>query len=113
MANVYGTFILSMDKNKFSGEFFNNKMKSFSHEQVRLLERGDADFVGRYEANWQEDSGSVSAALEIDLESDDIYILCWEDVRLNGELQTVNFTGRGVVRNGTLFCVYEMHWPHD
>ena len=109
MADVYGTFILSKNKDRFSGEFFNNRMKSFSSEEIRQLEPGDAEFIGRYQANWEEGSGSVSAALDIDLESDDIYILSWEDVRLNGELQTVNFTGRGVVRNGILFCVYSMN----
>lgn len=113
MADVYGTFILSKNNGKFVGEFFNNKMKSFSSEEVRLLERGDDGFVGRYQANWEEDSGSVSAALDIDLEQGDIYILSWEDVRLNGELQAINFTGRGVVRNETLFCVYGMNWTRQ
>ncbi len=95
MGDVFGTFILSKHNDKYTGEFFNNKMKAFSTEEVRLLEMGDHDFVGRYQANWKEDSGSVSAALDIDMEQGNVYMLSWEDVRLNGELQTINFTGRG------------------
>jgi hypothetical protein len=59
--------------------------------------------------NWQEAAGNVSAVLQIDLEQDDIYMLTWTDVRLNGELQNVNFTGRGVVRNGLLSAVYSLN----
>ncbi len=107
---VYGTFILSKNNDQYSGEFFNNKMKAFSREEINAIETPDEDlFVGRFDVYWQEQNGSVSALLEIDKEGDEMYMLTWQDVRLNGESQTVNFTGRGVKRNGLLVCVYEMH----
>ena len=112
MAEVFGTFILSKSKDKYKGEFFNNHMKSFSNEEIRMLEtNADNEFIGRFDANWQEPAGSVSALLEIDMENDDIYILSWTDVKLNGDAQNVNFTGRGVKRNDLLVCVYAMNTP--
>ncbi|MEJ7610670.1 MAG: hypothetical protein WKF88_05760 [Ferruginibacter sp.] len=110
MSEVFGTFILSKEQDRYNGEFFNNKMKAFSREEIRVIETsGQNDFIGNFDANWQEDSGSLSAVLQIDLESDEIYMLTWTDVRLNGELQNVTFTGRGVLRNGLLVAVYSMH----
>lgn len=110
MSEVFGTFILSKENGRYSGEFFNNKMRSFSNEEIRVIETsGKNDFIGSFDANWQETAGSLSAVLQIDMESDDIYMLTWTDVRLNGELQNVNFTGRGVLRNGLLAAVYSMN----
>ena len=110
MSEVFGTFILSKNNGQYRGEFFNNKMKSFSGEEIRMIETsGKDEFVGSFDASWQEAAGSVSAVLQTDMESDDIYMLTWTDVRLNGELQNVNFTGRGVLRNGLLVAVYSMH----
>jgi hypothetical protein len=111
MTGVFGTFILSKNNAQYKGEFFNNKMKAFSAEEIRQLEGESHNaFVGSYDAGWKEDAGSVTAVLEIDMERDDIYILTWKEVRLNGELQNVNFTGRGVMRNDLLVCVYSMNF---
>ena len=110
MTEIFGTFILSKTNDNYTGEFFNNKMKSFSNEEVIVLETGGNDhFVGSFDTSWQEPAGNVNAVLEIDKESDDIYILIWKDVRLNGELQNINFTGRGVKRNELLVSVYLMN----
>jgi hypothetical protein len=110
MTDVFGTFILSKRNDQYQGEFFNNKMKSFSNEEIRRLETSNEDdFVGSFDANWQEQAGNVSAVLEIDKESDDIYILTWKDVRLNGELQNINFTGRGIKKNDLLVSIYSMN----
>jgi hypothetical protein len=110
MAEVFGTFILSKNDQQYKGEFFNNKMKSFSAEDVRPLEMSQHnDFIGSLDANWTEAAGTVSAVLEIDMESEDVYILSWNEVKLNGEFQNVNFSGRGVKRNGLLVCVYSMN----
>ncbi len=107
---IYGTFILSKNNDQYNGEFFNNKMKAFSRTEIKVIETPDEDhFIGRFDAYWQEQNGSVSALLEIDKEGDEMYMLTWQDVRCNGESQTVNFTGRGVKRNDLLVCVYEMH----
>ena len=113
MTEVFGTFLLSKNAGQYSGEFFNNKMKAFSKEEIKLIEKaGTDDFVGNFDANWEESAGRVNAVLQIDLESEDIYMLTWTDVRLNGELQNINFTGRGVVRNGLLVAVYSMNSLH-
>ena len=110
MTEVFGTFILSKNDGKYHGEFFNNKMKKFSGEEIRPIATGAGnEFVGSFDANWQETAGNVSAVLQIDLEQDDIYMLTWTDVRINGELQNVNFTGRGVIRNGLLSAVYSLN----
>ena len=110
MTEVFGTFILSKDGSKYSGEFFNNKMKAFSKEEVQLIEKsGNDDFVGSFDAAWEETAGRVSAVLQIDKESDDIYMLTWTDVRINGELQNTTFTGRAVLRSGLLVAVYSMN----
>ena len=113
MTDVFGTFILSKSGREYHGEFFNNKMKAFSKEKISLIEGSSSDeFVGNFDADWEEDAGRVSAVLQTDLESDGIYILTWTDVRLNGELQNVNFTGRGIVRNDLLVAVYSMNSLH-
>lgn len=110
MADIFGTFILSKEGDTYSGEFFNNKMKAFSKEEIRVLQTESHDeFVGSFDASWVEGTGTVTAVLEIDKESDDIYVLAWKDVRMNGNLQNLNFTGRGVKRNGLLVTVYSMH----
>ena len=110
MTEIFGTFILSKTADNYKGEFFNNKMKSFSNEDVMAMETSAEDyFVGSFDTSWQETSGSINAVLEIDKESDDIYMLTWKDVRLNGELQNINFTGRGVKRNELLVSVYSMN----
>ena len=110
MTEVFGTFILSKNDGRYRGEFFNNKMKKFSDEEIRPIESsGGNEFIGSFDADWQESGGNVSAVLQIDLEQDDIYMLTWTDVRVNGELQNVNFTGRGVMRNGLLVAVYSMN----
>ena len=110
MTEIFGTFILSNINGNYRGEFFNNKMKSFSNEDVNALDVGANDhFVGSFDTSWQEAAGNVNAVLEIDKESDDIYMLTWKDVKLNGELQNINFTGRGVKRNDLLVSVYSMN----
>ena len=110
MTEIFGTFILSKTDDAYKGEFFNNRMKSFSNEDVMAMETSAEDhFVGSFDTSWQETSGSRNAVLEIDKETDDIYILAWKDVRLNGELQNINFTGRGVKRNDLLVSVYSMN----
>lgn len=110
MTDLFGTFILSKTGDSYSGEFFNNKMKAFSKEEVKLIEKsGTDDFIGNFDVDWEETAGRVSAVLQTDKESDDIYILTWTDVRINGELQNVTFTGRGVVRAGLLVAVYSMN----
>lgn len=110
MAEVFGTFILSKSDQQYKGEFFNNKMNSFSAEDVRPLELSQHnEFIGTFDANWTEAAGTVSAVLEIDMESEDVYILSWNEVKLNGEFQSVSFTGRGVRRSGLLVCVYSMN----
>lgn len=113
MTEVFGTFILTKNNDRYTGEFFNNKMKSFSNEDVSVLEISSHNiFVGSFDAGWQEAAGNVSAVLEIDLESEEVYILTWKDVRLNGELQNINFTGRGIKRHDLLVCIYSMHNSH-
>ena len=113
MSEVFGTFILSKNNGQYSGEFFNNRMKAFSKEEVTPIEtRPDYEFIGSFDVGWQEGGGSVSAVLQSDLESGEVYILTWTDVRINGELQNVNFTGRGVLRNGLLVAVYTMNRLH-
>jgi len=110
MTDIFGTFILSKTNDNYKGEFFNNKMKSFSNEDVTVLETSATDhFIGSFDTSWQEDAGNVNAVLEIDKESDDVYMLTWKDVRLNGELQNINFTGRGIKRNELLVSVYSMN----
>ncbi len=110
MAEVFGTFLLQGSNGKYRGEFFNNHMKQFASEEVQPITISDDDpFIGSFDTNWQEHSGSVNAVLEIDKEEDGIYILAWKDVRLNGELRTVNFTGRGVRKKDMLICVYNMN----
>ena len=110
MTEIFGTFILSKTNETYRGEFFNNRMKSFSNEDVSILETSATDhFVGSFDAGWQESAGRTTAVLEIDKESDDVYILTWKDVRLNGELQNKNFTGRGIKRNDLLVSVYTMN----
>lgn len=110
MTDVFGTFLLKKKNGRYAGEFFNNHMKQFASEEVNPLTVSDHDpFIGTFDTGWQEDSGAVSAVLEIDKEEDDIYMLSWKEVRLNGELRTVNFTGRGVIRNEMLICVYHMN----
>lgn len=114
MAEIFGTFILSKNNDQYQGEFFNNKMKAFSKEDIKSIEiSSQNEFVGSFDANWTEDTGSVSSVLQIDLEGEDIYMLTWTDVRRNGELQNLNFTGRGVVRNGLLVAVYSMNMLHS
>lgn len=110
MTDIFGTFILSKQNDTYKGEFFNNKMKSFSNEDVVPLDTNATDyFVGSFDASWQETTGNINAVLEIDKASEEVYILTWKDVRLNGELQNKNFTGRGVKRNDLLVSVYSMH----
>ncbi len=110
MSEVFGTFILSKNNGQYKGEFFNNKMTSFSGEDVKAIETSaHNEFIGSFDAAWQESAGSVTAVLQIDMESDDVYMLTWTDVRINGESQNVNFTGRGVLRNDLLVTVYSMH----
>ncbi len=110
MSDIFGTFILSKNNGQYLGEFFNNKMKAFSREEIKPLELSrENEFIGSFDAGWQEPAGAVSAVLQIDIESEDIYMLTWTDVRLNGELQNVNFTGRGVLRNDLLVAVYSMN----
>ena len=85
-------------------------MKAFSKEEIKPIETShENEFIGSFDAGWQEGSASVSAVLQTDLESHDIYMLTWTDVRINGELQNVNFTGRGILRNGMLVAVYSMN----
>ena len=113
MTDVFGTFILSESDGQYHGEFFNNKMKAFSKEKISLIEGSASDkYIGNFDADWEEDAGRVSAVLQTDLESEGIYMLTWTDVRLNGELQNLNFTGRGVVRNGILVAIYSMNSLH-
>ncbi len=113
MAEIFGTFILTEKDGRYEGEFFNNKMKAFSKEAVKKIEvRPHNAFVGNFDVTWQEDAGNCTAVLQIDLEDEDIYMLTWTDVRLNSELQNMNFTGRGVVRNGILVAVYAMNTLH-
>ena len=103
MTDIFGTFILSKNDDTYKGEFFNNKMKSFSNEDIIALETDATDyFVGSFDTSWQETTGNINAVLEIDKVSEEIYMLIWKDVRLNGELQNKNFTGRGVKRNDQL-----------
>ena len=110
MSEIFGTFILSKNDGRYNGEFFNNKMKAFSREEVNLIEKsGTDDFIGSFDVNWEETTGRVSAVLQTDKESEDIYMLTWTDVRLNGNLQNITFTGRGVVRNGLLVAVYSLN----
>lgn len=110
MTEIFGTFILSKSQDNYRGEFFNNRMKSFSNEDVTVLEASTNDhFVGSFDTNWQEDAGNINAVLEIDKEGNDIYMLTWKDVKLNGELQNINFTGRGIKRNELLVSVYTMN----
>ncbi len=110
MTDIFGTFILSKNNDSYRGEFFNNKMKSFSNEDVIALETNSTDhFVGIFDASWQETTGNINAVLEIDKASEEVYILTWKDVRLNGELQNKNFTGRGIKRNDLLVSVYSMN----
>ena len=111
MTEVFGTFLLKASNGKYKGEFFNNHMKRFASEEVNPITISDDDlFVGSFDTNWEESSGSVNAVLEIDKEDEEIYMLAWKDVRLNGELRTVNFTGRGVLRDDMLICVYHMNF---
>lgn len=113
MADIFGTFILSKNNGQYHGEFFNNKMKAFSKEEIKSIEvSAHNELVGNFDADWTEERGNFNSVLQIDLESDEIYILTWTDVRLNGELQNLNFTGRGVVRNGLLVAVYSMNMLH-
>jgi hypothetical protein len=110
MNQIFGTFILAKENGQYKGEYFNNKMQRFSNEDIQAMEvSGHNEFIGSFNASWQESSGVVTAVLEIDMEQDDIYILTWKDVSVNGDLQNVNFTGRGVMRNGLLVCIYSMH----
>ena len=110
MTDIFGTFILSKNNDTYKGEFFNNKMKSFANEEVTLLEASANDhFIGSFDTTWQEATGNINAVLEIDKVSEEVYILTWKDVRLNGELQNKNFTGRGIKRNEMLVSVYSMH----
>ncbi|MFN0082758.1 MAG: hypothetical protein ACKVOM_09600 [Ferruginibacter sp.] len=88
-------------------------MKSFSSEEFeRLRNKQPNIFDGSFDASWQEAAGNVSSVLEIDLESDDIYILTWQDVRLNGDLQNINFTSSGIKRNDLLVCIYSINSNH-
>lgn len=113
MTEVFGTFILSHNDGKYNGEFFNNKMKAFTKEEVKGISlRADDPFVGSFDTAWEEDNGRVTAVLQCDLESEHIYMLTWTDVKLNGDLQNINFTGRGVIRNSELTAVYSMHSLH-
>ena len=113
MAEIFGTFILTANDGKYEAEFFNNKMKAFCKEEVRKIEVSPTnEFVGNFDVTWNENSGSCGAVMQIDLESEHIYMLKWTDVELNGELQNMNFSGRGVVRNGILVAVYSMNALH-
>ena len=113
MTDVFGTFILSESGGQYHGEFFNNKMKAFSKEEVSVLSvRANDPFVGSFETVWEEHVGPVTAILQCDLESENIYMLTWTEVKIDGELQNINFTGRGTIRNGELTAVYSMHSLH-
>ncbi len=109
MGQIFGTFILSTSDEQYKGEFFNNKMKSFSNADVAIIETSAHDgFVGSFDITWEESTGPVTAVLEIDMENNDVYILNWKDVKQNGDLQNTTFTGRAVKRNGILVSIYSM-----
>ncbi len=53
MGQIFGTFILSTSDGQYKGEFFNNKMKSFSNADVSIIETSAHDgFVGSFDITW-------------------------------------------------------------
>lgn len=66
MYDIIGSFYLKKITNeKLLGEFTNNKLFTVSSEKCRLIEAGDAPFIGKYNSEWCIDGKCYSAVLDI------------------------------------------------
>ena len=109
MNEVFGVFYLYLAEGNYSGEFFNNHLNSFRDENI-VPNPGTQGYIGTFQTNWMESGKMHTADLKITFENN-IYSLLWSNVQIEGEIQQVTFSGRGILENDRLVCVYKMNSP--
>lgn len=105
MNEVFGTFIITLENQNFTAEFFNNHLDHFIPETI-IPSAINGSFAGTYSTEWYEDDKRCEANLAINEIATNLFNLRWTNVKVDDENANVTFEGRGVLRNNILTSVY-------
>ncbi|MGN6802006.1 MAG: hypothetical protein ACTHJN_08880 [Ginsengibacter sp.] len=105
MDEVFGTFILRLEDQTYTGEFFNNHANGFIQEVINVVQ-ANTPFVGTFNTNWQEGTSLFTSDLMIVQNRNNIFNLIWTNVQIDGVPANVIYVGRGVLRDNILTSVY-------
>jgi hemin uptake protein HemP len=107
MVQVFGTFILSNEKNQYQAEYFNNHSTEFIDENIRIVNSPNL-FQGTFQTEWTEKGQKYLADLTITTNGS-VFNLNWTNVRKGDESRSATtFEGKGVIKGGKLVAVYRM-----
>jgi hypothetical protein len=99
MEQVFGTFILSHEKNEYQGEYFNNHSTEFLHENIHIVNSPNL-FEGTFQTEWTEKGQKYLADLTI-TSNGSVFNLNWTNVRKGDESRSaITFEGNGVIKEG-------------
>lgn len=103
MSNIIGHFTLKMnnDGRSITGRYSNRNLNVIFNHQATLEGKKEHEFIGKYNAKWDDIGGKDESELTIEFKegTNDIYVLNWTG-------GGTNYSGEGFIEDGILIGNY-------